>query len=172
MILSGKQILEELNRTIFIEPFEPKHVNPNSYDLTLYKDLMIYDTHVLDCKGDNPTTTIEIPADGYILQPGELYLARTNEFTRTYKHAPHLEGKSSLGRLGLHVHITAGFGDVGFEGYWTLELQVVKPLKIYPNMKICQVVYNEVLGDVEAYSGKYQNNSGIQSSQMYKNFKE
>ena len=80
-----------------------------------------------------------------------------------------IEGRSSIGRLGLFVHVTAGFGDVGFAGYWTLEMFAVQPVKIYPGVSICQIFYHEISGDVEEYkSGKYQNNSGIQPSLLYR----
>ena len=82
-----------------------------------------------------------------------------------------LEGRSSVGRLGLFVHITAGFGDVGFEGYWTLEIFCVQPVKIYPGIEICQIYYHSLDGDYVNYvSNKYQKNKSIQASMMYKDF--
>ena len=101
----------------------------------------------------------------------ELYLGRTNEFTKTEKFVPMLEGRSSTGRLGLFIHVTAGFGDIGFAGYWTLEIFCVQPIKIYPNTQICQIYYHDIHGEYDLYkSGKYQNNTGIQPSLMYKDF--
>ena len=85
-----------------------------------------------------------IPDEGMILQPGILYLASTVEYTETLRHVPIIQGKSSLGRLGLFVHITAGFGDVNFKGHWTLELAVIQPVKIYPGMKIAQICYHDI----------------------------
>ena len=73
-------------------------------------------------KKDNPIRKINIPDDGLLLEPNKLYLGRTVEYTRTDKFIPMLEGRSSTGRLGLFIHVTAGFGDVGFAGYWTLEM--------------------------------------------------
>lgn len=106
-----------------------------------------------------------------MLEPGKLYLGRTIEYTKTDNYVPMLEGRSSTGRLGLFIHITAGFGDVGFAGYWTLEMFCVQPVIIYPGAQICQIYYHSIEGDYEPYSsGKYQNNVGIQSSQMYKDF--
>ena len=122
-------------------------------------------------KKDNLTKKIIIPEDGLLMQPGKLYLGRTAEYTKTYNYVPMLEGRSSVGRLGLYIHVTAGFGDVGFEGYWTLEIHCVEPIKIYPWVEICQVYYHSILGEYEKYeSGKYQKNSGIQSSQLFKDF--
>ncbi len=84
-----------------------------------------------------------------------------------------IEGRSSIGRLGLFVHVTAGFGDVGFAGYWTLEMFCIQPIKIYPNVQICQIYYHDILGDYEPYKdGKYQNNTGIQPSLLYKDFEK
>jgi dCTP deaminase len=86
---------------------------------------------------------------------------------------PMLEGRSSIGRLGLFVHVTAGFGDVGFKGFWTLEIFCVQPIKIYAGVEICQLFYHTIDGDYDTYSkGKYQKNSGIQTSKLYEEFNE
>ena len=83
-----------------------------------------------------------------------------------------LEGRSSVGRLGISVHVTAGFGDIGFNGHWTLEITVEQPTAFYPDVEICQIYYHTIKGDYDLYSsGKYQNNTGIQSSLMYKDFR-
>ena len=82
-----------------------------------------------------------------------------------------IEGRSSIGRLGLFIHVTAGFGDIGFHGYWTLEMYCIHPIKIYPDIEICQIYYHAIKGDYDLYlNGKYQNNNCIQSSMMYKEF--
>ena len=113
-----------------------------------------------------------ITAPGLVLESNRLYLGRTIEYTETKNLVPMLEGRSSIGRLGLFVHVTAGFGDVGFKGFWTLEIFCVQPIKIYPDVEICQVYYHTLEGDYENYSsGKYQNNQGIQSSMLFKDFK-
>lgn len=171
MILSGKEIEKKIGSEIFIEPYDRGRLNPNSYNLSLHNELMVYDDDVLDMKKPNRTRTITIPEEGLVLEPGRLYLGRTVEYTRTLNYAPMLEGRSSIGRLGLFVHITAGFGDVGFSGYWTLEIFCVQPIRIYPNVEICQIYYHEIDGEYEEYkSGKYQNNKGIQASMLYKDF--
>lgn len=171
MILTGNEIEKRLNSDIFIDPFNPKQLNPNSYNLTLYPELTVYKDEVLDPKVKPTTASISIPEEGYILEPGNLYLARTNEYTKTYNLVPMLIGRSSLGRLGLAVHVTSGFGDVGFCGYWTMQLVPVHKIKIYPNMKICQIFYNTVYGEVTEYqSDKYQDSKEIMSSQIYKEF--
>ena len=171
MILSGKEIQRELGKRIFIEPFDPSRLNPNSYNLTLHDELLVYDSPVLDMKKPNPAHTLRIPESGLRLEPGRLYLGRTREFTRTEGFVPMLEGRSSVGRLGLFIHVTAGFGDVGFAGYWTLEIFCVQPIVIYPGVELCQIYYHTIQGDYEPYrSGKYQNNQGIQPSLLYRDF--
>ena len=171
MILSGKEIQRELGKRIFIEPFDPSRLNPNSYNLTLHDELLVYDSPVLDMKKPNPAHTIRIPESGLRLEPGRLYLGRTREFTRTEGFVPMLEGRSSVGRLGLFIHVTAGFGDVGFAGYWTLEIFCVQPIVIYPGVELCQIYYHTIQGDYEPYrSGKYQKNQGIQTSLLYRDF--
>ena len=172
MILSGKEILKNIeSKDIIIEPFDKSRVNPNSYNLTLSDELLVYENDLLDMKIPNETRLIKIPEDGLVLEPNKLYLGRTNEFTKTEKFVPMLEGRSSTGRLGLLIHVTAGFGDIGFAGYWTLEIFCVQPIKIYPNTQICQIYYHDIHGEYDLYkSGKYQNNTGIQPSLMYKDF--
>ena len=112
MILSGKEIVKHLGKEIIITPFHPERVNPNSYNLSLYNQLMVYDDYELDMAKPNPASIIDIPEDGYVLQPNKLYLGRTNEYTKTDGYIPMLEGRSSVGRLGVFIHVTAGFGDV------------------------------------------------------------
>ena len=173
MILSGKEIQRHIGKEIIIEPFDQSRVNPNSYNLTLHNELLVYENHELDMKKLNPTKRITIPEEGLVLEPNRLYLGRTNEFTKTEGFVPMLEGRSSTGRLGLFIHVTAGFGDVGFAGYWTLEIFCIQPIRIYPNAEICQIYYHSIEGNYEPYkSGKYQNNTDIQPSLMYKDFEK
>lgn len=173
MILSGKEIERRLQQDIFIEPFNHKQLGPNSYNLRLHHELMVYDELLLDMKKEHKTKIIMIPAEGFILEPGKLYLGRTLEHTRTENLVPMLEGRSSIGRLGLFIHITAGFGDVGFTGYWTLEMYCVQPIRIYPGVEICQIFFHTIEGEFERYkSNKYQLNKGIQPSMLYKDFTE
>jgi dCTP deaminase len=171
MILSGKEIQRRLYNDIIIEPFNVKQLNPNSYNLRLHHELMMYDEAVLDMKQNHKVTYLNVPEQGLVLTPGQLYLGRTVEHTKTESLVPMLEGRSSIGRLGLFIHITAGFGDVGFSGFWTLEMYCVQPIRIYPNVEICQIFYHTIEGDFNRYeSNKYQNNQGIQPSMMYKDF--
>lgn len=173
MILSGKEIKNQIGKNIIIEPYNEKLLNPNSYNLRLHNELLVYENNVLDMKIPNQTKKIIIPEEGLLLEPGKLYLGRTHEYTATEKYVPMLEGRSSIGRLGLFIHVTAGFGDVGFKGFWTLEIFCVQPIKIYPMVEICQIYYHSIEGNYDVYkSGKYQNNTGIQPSLLYKDFEK
>lgn len=169
MILSGDEIRNQLGKNIFIDPFDDARINPNSYNLTLHNELLTYEEVVLDMRKPNRTRRLTIPEEGLVLSPNQLYLARTVEMTETHNLVPMIEGRSSIGRLGLFVHVTAGFGDVGFRGFWTLEIFAVQPVKIYPGIEICQIFYHQVAGNIREYvSNKYQNNHDIQPSLLYK----
>jgi len=173
MILSGKEIKKQLTNNIFIEPFDEKQLNPNSYNLKLHSELLVYSKNQLDMKLSNATDKIIIPESGLLLEPNKLYLGRTKEYTRTESYVPMLEGRSNIGRLGMFIHVTAGFGDVGFAGFWTLEIFVIQPLIIYPDVEICQIYFHSLEGEFDKYSsGKYQNNESIQPSLLYKDFEK
>ncbi len=169
MILSGEEIRKNLNGKIVIDPFDETHLNPNSYNLTLHSELLTYEEVVLDMRQQNRTRRLTIPEEGLVLNPNQLYLARTVERTETHGYVPMIEGRSSVGRLGLFVHVTAGFGDAGFCGYWTLEMFAIQPVRIYPYVPICQIFYHQIEGDIKPYtSNKYQNNRDIQPSMLFK----
>jgi dCTP deaminase len=149
-MLSDKQILHYLNYgSIVIKPFRHSNLGSNSYDVHLSKYLMAYIDPVLDAKKENLTEEMEIPDDGIVLHPGILYLGSTVEYTETHEHVPFIEGKSSTGRLGISIHATAGKGDVGFCGHWTLEITVVHSVRVYAGMPIGQLIYFE-LGNTAA----------------------
>ncbi len=167
MILSGHEILNRLGEDIEIDPFDASRVNPNSYNLTLHDELMVYEEVVLDMARANRVRRIPIPDEGIVLSPNQLYLGRTVERTATHNLVPQIEGRSSVGRLGLFVHITAGFGDVGFDGYWTLEMFAVQPVRIYAGTSICQIIYHQLAGKHEEYANKYQHNRDIQPSLLF-----
>ncbi len=172
MILSGREIASRMGKDIIVEPFHKSRINPNSYNLSLHDELMIYNDLPLDMKKNNKHEKIKISDKGILLEPNRLYLGRTQEYTETHHLVPMLEGRSSIGRLGLFIHVTAGFGDVGFKGYWTLEIFCVEPIRIYAGVEICQVYYHTIEGDYQEYaSNKYQNNHDIQPSLLFKDFK-
>ena len=170
MILSGLEIKAKAleGKEIIIKPFDPEKIGPNSYDLRLDKTLAVYEDEVLDMKQPAKTKEIIIPEEGIVLVPGKLYLASTVEYTETQGYVPMLEGRSSLGRLGISIHVTAGFGDVGFKGHWTLEMHCLHPVRIYAGERICQMYFHKIEGDYIPYKGKYQNNTGLQASMKYK----
>jgi dCTP deaminase len=193
MILSDSAILTAIEKgDIVISPFERSQLGSNSYDVRLGSTLKVYDksemTHnyniltgeevaYIDAKKDNPTIEIEIPENGFILMPNMLYLGATVEHTETYKHLMFIDGKSSVGRLGIDIHATAGVSDVGFCGTLTLEMSCKIPVKIYPNMLIGQLTYHVVEGEVinpynKKSDAKYANQGAKPvGSQMFKNFK-
>ncbi len=158
MILSDSRILEEMSKgSIKIEPFNRTCLGSNSYDVHLGKTLALYTSEVLDAKKHNVIEYFEIPEDGYVLEPNEFYLGVTAEYTETHQHVPFLEGKSSTGRLGIDIHATAGKGDVGFCGNWTLEISVKKPVRIYAGMPVGQLIYFPVEGEIEIKYNQKQN---------------
>lgn len=191
-MLTGDEIEKRVRSgEIIIDPFDPNNLGPNSYDLTLSEMLLIYNLEppypgrwvpgqepyihpgsVLDMRKEPATEEITIPDHGLVLWPGRLYLGATREHTRTDTLVPGIEGRSSVGRLGINVHITAGFGDVGFEGTWTLEISVIHPVRVYAGVRICQIYYQEPVGKIgKRYnSDKYQKQSEPKPSMLWKDF--
>lgn len=158
MILTDKRILEEMEKsTIKIEPFNRADLGSNSYDVHLGKWLAKYVDEVLDAKKHNTIEYFEIPDEGYVLMPHEFYLGVTSEYTETHAHVPFLEGKSSTGRLGIDIHATAGKGDVGFCGNWTLEISCKQPVRVYKGMPIGQLIYFPVEGEIEVKYNQKKN---------------
>ena len=162
-------------RTIVIQPYDRAFLGSNSYDVHLGPVLATYREHILDAKKHNEIESFEIPEEGFVLYPHIFYLGVTAEYTETHEHVPFLEGKSSTGRLGIDIHATAGKGDVGFCGNWTLEISVKQPVRIYKGMPIGQLIYFPVDGEIEVkynqkkdakYSG--QTNKPVESM-MWKN---
>jgi dCTP deaminase len=156
MILSDQRILQEIEKkTIVITPYDALCLGSNSYDVHLGKQLATYDADQLDAKAHNTISHFDIPEEGIVLMPDIFYLGVTLEYTETHAHVPFLEGKSSTGRLGIDIHATAGKGDVGFCGNWTLEISVKKPVRVYAGMPIGQLIYFPVEGNViNAYNTK------------------
>jgi deoxycytidine triphosphate deaminase len=162
-ILLKNQIINERDKErIKIEPYNPNNMGPNSYDVKLSPTLKVYNfsnRDYLDCKEQNSVDIIEIPEDGYILEPGVLYLGSTVEKVGSSHYIPMYEGRSSMARLGIQSHLSAGFGDIGFASNWTLEITVVHRTKVYANMRIGQVYFHAIDGasNFEAcrYNGKY-----------------
>jgi dCTP deaminase len=188
MVLTGKEIVRQMELgTIHISPFVPANLGPNSYDVSLNRKLLVYDLApgaALDMKVENPTRAILIPDEGLVLEPGRLYLGCSNETATSNRFVPMFEGRSSIGRLGINTHITAGFGDVGW-GYlpgpdgkpecqfptWTLEIEVVHPIRVYPDVRIGQVYFMRPEGEITFYKGKYTQQREPQASRLFQDFK-
>ncbi len=176
MILSDKKILDAIEKgEIIIEPFRQQCLGTNSYDVHLGKYLAVYKNKILDAKKHNQIQELVIGKEGFVLQPGTLYLGVTEEYTETHNSVPFLEGKSSIGRLGIDIHATAGKGDVGFCNTWTLEISCVHPVRVYAGMPIGQLIYFMIDGDIENYYNKKKNAKYTQrttkpvESMMWKN---
>ena len=178
MILSDTRILQEMEKgTIVISPFDRDCLGSNSYDVHLGKYFAVYQADVLDARTHNEIDHFDIPDAGFLLLPHRLYLGVTEEYTETHRHVPFLEGKSSVGRLGIDIHATAGKGDVGFCNTWTLEISVKQPVRVYPGMPIGQLIYFEIAGEVATpYKDKTSAKYNVRTdrpveSMMWKNFK-
>lgn len=199
-MLTGYEIEKQIKKgNISIDPFDKVCINPNSYNLKLHpqllvykngvyknniiksednlqkisiidelKDLSLYTHNPIDMKSNNETIEFIIPEDGYTLYPGIIYIGRTAEKTWTDKYIPMINGRSSGGRLGVSIHICAGFGDVGFNGTWTLEITCVEPIKIYPNVPIAQICYFKPHGKIkDLYRGRYFKQENATASRFY-----
>lgn len=173
MILTGAEIIKNIeSKKIIIEPFDPKQVNPNSYNFTLGDRLMVYNNYVLDAKIDNEVREIIIPESGITLAPGCVYLGHTREIIGSDYFVPIIRGRSSIGRLGLFTNITADLIDIGSINQLTLQLNAVQPVTIYPGMQIGQVTFWTTIGKIEKYRGKYNGARGPVASRMYMDFHE
>jgi dCTP deaminase len=158
MILTDKKILDAIAvGEIIIEPYRRDCLGTNSYDVHLGRHLAVYRDRILDARKHNEIDHFDIPDDGFVLQPGTLYLGVTEEYTETHATVPFLEGKSSIGRLGIDIHATAGKGDVGFCNFWTLEISCVHPVRVYAGMPIGQLIYFQVEGDIENFYNRKEN---------------
>ncbi len=154
-MLNKKGIQKEIDHNIYVDNGSD-NIGENYILVTLGDTLKIYDTPVLDIKSQNDFKIISIPESGILLEPNKLYLGRTNEYTKTYGFVPLLSGLNELATLGIEIHITAGFGDNGFEGTWTLEIICANPTIVYPNMPIGRLYYYPLIGDSSIeYKGKY-----------------
>ena len=172
MILTGNEIQKQVQAgRINIIPFRKENLNPNSYNFRLGERLKVYTSKVLDPAVPQEYEEIIIPAEGYILQPQQLYLGHTMEEMGSDFYVPTMQARSSVGRLGLYIYLNAGLGDIGFKRQWTLELQAIHPLKVYPGMKVGQMLFWVPTGEISLYQGKYRDSIGPETSQIWKDFK-
>jgi len=169
MILTGEQIKSQLGKGIVIEPFEPQMVNPNSVNLRLHDELLEYEELVLDMKRPSRMQRLSIPPDGLVLGANQLYLGRTVEWIESRRFVPVVHARASVARLGLFVQTSAGIGDIGYRGYWTLVLYPTQPVRVYPGVPICQVSFHEPAGPIVEYnSDKYQDSRDIKPSMLFR----
>lgn len=172
-MLSGLEIQKRMaseSPDIVISPSTNILINPNSVNLTLNEEIGFYKDKVIDIKANNPIEIVKIGDDGYEFKKGELYLARTNEWTETHNLIPMISGRSSLGRNGIHVHSSACMGSIGYEGPWHLAARAVINVIVRRNMQFCQLYYLTPDGIVDQeYSGSMQNLPKEEmGSQLYK----
>ena len=201
MIITGSQIKEAVRHgTITIDPYVEENVQPASIDLTLGDEVRVYTSQVaidgnmvggvlsrpgqslwpssafrpLDPKKELPTTKFTMTSEGFVIKPGILYLMHTRERICATTMVSVLDGKSSIGRLGVVVHLTAGYGDPGFDGQYTLEVTCVHPIILYPGMKIAQMRFHVMYGVADSYitKGNYTgaNARGAIPSMSHKQF--
>jgi dCTP deaminase len=180
-VLSGRAIEQAMAEgRIQVDPFDRKYVNPASYDLTLGDGVRVYEHSVfshprswsgpgaedgsnfepnhnnsLDSRIANSTKSFKIGEDGWLLKPGIGYLMHTHERVCTDSYVPVLDGKSSIGRLFITIHVTAGYGDPGFNGQFTLEVTSTQPVRVYAGMRFCQVRFHTISGEPVLYQGHY-----------------
>ena len=165
-------LFAEINIGNIVITYDDNQLNPNSYDLRLGSKILV-PRNQRDVKA-NRIHGIYYPDEGFVLEEGVLYLSETLEYTETHGYlVPFIEGKSSVGRNGIAVHVTAGFGDIGFCGNWTLEIYTIGgSVRIYKGMKICQITWERVEGPIsKVYEGKYQNAHGVIGSKQYEEFR-
>lgn len=150
MILTRKKILEEIARkTILIEPFSEENLGQNSYDLHLGRYMLTYADRVLDAREQNRVEELIVAPEGLVLQPGTIYLGVTEEYTEIHCHVPFLEGITSVARLGINVNPASGKGSFGHTNTWTLEINVVQPIRVYHGMPIAQILFFSVEGEID-----------------------
>lgn len=171
MILTGQEIKKKVNEgSITIEPFYEDSVNPNSYNYHLSPELLVIEKS-LDSRRETKYKKIVIPEEGFVLEPHKLYLGLTKEIIGSTKYVTSLIGRSSIGRLGLFLQITADLGQLGNSHKWTLEMHVVKRLKVYPNMRIGQISFWEPFGENDyEYIDLYNSSNNPIVSKLYKEF--
>lgn len=183
-ILSGRAIHQAiLTKRIRVAPFDEKMLNPVSLDLRIGSQVRMYENNdrtprsLLDCRSEASlsSSVTEINSDGFVLFPGRLYLMHTVEQIWTDQYVPIIDGKSSIGRLGIQVHMTAGFGDPGFDGQYTLEVTTVYPVRVYAGMRFCQMRFHTIDkggAGLDLYKGNYtgQASMGPVGSKVWRQF--
>ncbi len=190
-ILSGPEIKRQVGLgRIVITPYDERQLNQVSYDVRLGSEIVEVmendsDTQVpyqfrTPCLNPKLPTRVRGPSkemptgEMVLLRPGRLYLGHTVERIRTDHYVPTIDGKSSIGRLGVFIHVTAGYGEPGFDGQWTLEIVVTLPTILYPGMRIGQMRFTTLEGEVELYRGNYtgKHSTGPVPSRAWRQFEQ
>lgn len=183
MILTGSEIEKEIKEgRINISPFNAQHLQPNSYDLHLdCSEFEIFKGFDIDSYKFGRFYRIEedkfspiyekythtggdLQKSGMFLEPNTCYLFSTIETTHTDYYAPMIEGVSTNARVFLTNHQTAGFGDIGFNGKWTLEIKVSEKTPVWHGMRIAQIYFHKVIGEINLYKGRYQNQNKVEGA--------
>jgi dCTP deaminase len=171
VILTGPEIHNRVGSgEIDIDPFDPALLSPNSYDFHLGDTIGWYSAQRLDCAQDNAFEVHTIPPEGMVLTPDRIYLAATTERIGSDHFVPIIRARSSVARLGLFVHVTADLIDIGSHNRLTLQLHAVQPVRIYPQLRIGQVTFWTVEGEIVLYDGKYQGAQQAMPSQIHRDF--
>ena len=156
MILTGPAITKAVEQgDVLIDPFDQRQVNPNSYNFRLGDTLLEPTADTLEVASSVHWRRVLIPATGLVLKPRTLYLGSTRERFGSRKYVMTLLGRSSIGRLGIFLNVTADLGHIGSESRWTLEIRVVQKVRIYPGMKIGQMAFWVAEGNGFEYRGRY-----------------
>lgn len=178
-MLTGKEILRQAELgNINIGEINPSYAGPNSYDIeigdtiTTYRNIAGVTPLDMADKDSMETYTYDIPEEGVVIYPGQLYLVSSRYQVGSNMFIPIITGRSSVGRMGISVHQEAGFGDLGFYGKWTLQLSTIYPVRIYPFIRMAQIYFLTACGERDKlYSGKYQNSLGEAGSKIYLDMK-
>lgn len=177
MLLTGSEIRNQVSKNkIFISDFDENRLNPNSYNLRMSDELYRYEDLVLTTRRKNNIRKVNFKDVGketkeIMLVPGILYLGKTIEETWSDTFVACIDGRSSIARLGIQIHLTAGFGDLGYKGRWTLEFSVVQPVILTEGIELCQVYFYAICGNNDIlYNGRYQGGDDVYSKvyEVYK----
>lgn len=172
-MLNKESLTKEMSqKSIYVENKE-KGAQYDYIEVTLGDTIKVYDAPFLNTKVPTKTKEMKIPETGFMLKPNELYIGRTAEYTKTYGFVPLLAGTEELAAMGMEIHVTAGFGDNGFEGTWTLEIVCANPTIVYPGMPIGRVYYYPLIGNADIeYRGKYFKQVEPTASRLYKEYND
>lgn len=166
MILTGSEIVREYrNGRIRIDPFDPEAINPNSYDFRLGSTYSVYRDFPLDPRLDNVLEEKAIPVDGLLVQPRRLYLCATLERMGSEHYAPLYAARSSIARLGVFINLSAPLGDIGYIGLWTLQIYAIHPVRLYPGMRIGQMMWWRPQGEIQLQTRELSNSTTRQAEE-------